>query len=43
MLHEIPYHYFTPPLTKQKENGNWQTPAHPASLINSITQSALID
>ena len=43
MLHEIPYHYFTPPLTKQKKNGNWQKPTHPANFINSINQSTLID
>lgn len=29
MLYEIPYPNFIPPHTKQKKNGNWQTPTHP--------------
>jgi len=29
MLHAIPYHYFTPPLTKQNKNGIGQTPTYP--------------
>ena len=42
MLHEIPYHYFTPPLTKQKKNENWQIATHPANLINSIPNLPLL-
>lgn len=43
MLYEIPYHYFTPPLTLQKKNENWQTPAHPANFIKFITHPNPID
>ena len=29
MLKTEVHHQFSPPLAKQKENENWQTPAHP--------------
>lgn len=38
------HHQFSPPLAKQKENENWQTPAHPSTIINfTIHLTSFID